>query len=213
VVRDKPFWRFMLLLGFLSIVKMMFQHMHFTWPKYIVRERGDEFPWGKIWALNSILILGLAPLATAVTRRMPALKVMLVGAFVSAASPFVLCLGSSFACQVAMVVTLTVGEALWSPRGYEYTVAIAPPGRESTYVSLAALPWFLAKFLVGPSSGYLLAAFCPASGARHPAVLWAIVGVMTMVGPLGILTFWRVIEGKAGAGVPGGAVDPSGAGG
>jgi MFS family permease len=201
VVGDKPFWRFLLLLGFLSLVRMMFQHMHFTWPKYVVREQGDEFPWGKIWGLNSLLILGFAPVAAALTRKMPVLNVLLVGAFVSAASPFVLCFGSSYAYQVGMVVMLTAGEALWSPRS------------ESTYVSLSSLPWFLAKFLVGPSSGYLLAALCPATGPRHPAVLWALIGVSTMVGPLGILAFRRVIEGKAGAGVPGGAVDPSGAGG
>jgi hypothetical protein len=123
--------------------------------------------------------------------------VLLVGAFISAASPFVLCFGSSYPFQLAVVLVLTVGEALWSPRSYEYTIAAAPPGRESTYASLAALPYFLAKFLVGPASGYLLAAFCPATGPRRPAILWAIIGVTTMIGPLGIFTLRRVIQGRS----------------
>jgi MFS family permease len=195
VVQDGPFWRFMLLILFISFVKMMFQHMHFTWPKYITRELGDEFPWGKIWALNSVLILGFAPLATVLTRRMRIFDVLVTGAFLSAASPFVLCLGSSTPYQVAMVLMLTVGEAMWSPRSYEYMVAIAPRGRESTYVSLAALPYFIAKFFVGPTSGYLLAAFCPASGPRHTAILWAAIGVSTMLGPVGMVAFRRVIQG------------------
>jgi proton-dependent oligopeptide transporter, POT family len=200
VARDKAFWRFLLLLALLSLVRMMFQHMHFTWPKYVTRELGDDFPWGKLWGLNSLLILGLAPLATVLTRNRATFQVLLIGAFISAASPFVLCFGSSYPFQLTMVLVLTVGEALWSPRSYEYTLAVAPPGRESTYASLAALPFFLAKFLVGPSSGYLLAAFCPATGPRRPAILWAFIGVTTMIGPIGIFALRRVIQGRSSPG-------------
>jgi hypothetical protein len=86
-----------------------------------------------------------------------------------------------------MILFLTIGEALWSPRLYEYNVSIAPRGREATYVSLAALPYFLAKFLVGPTSGYLLTAYVPESGPPYnPAMLWALIGLSTMLGPIGI---------------------------
>jgi len=190
VIGDRVFWRFVLLMLLLSLVRMMFQHMHFTWPKYVLREQGEAFPVGTIWSLNSFLILFLAPVATALTRHRKPFEVLLVGAFISALSPFVLCLGSSMPFQIAMILVLTVGEALWSPRLYEYNVAIAPRGREATYVSLAMLPYFLAKFLVGPTSGYLLQAFCPPSGPRRPALLWAIIGMSTIIGPLGILV-WR----------------------
>ena len=196
-VRDRSFWRFMLLLALLCLVRMMFQHMHFTWPKYVLREQGDTFPVGTVWSLNSLLILGLAPLGTALTRKRRPLDVLLLGAFLSAASPFVLCLGSSLPVQIAMILVLTVGEALWSPRLYEYNLSIAPRGREATYVSLAALPYFLAKFLVGPTSGYLLERFCPEHGPRQAALLWFIIGLTTMVGPIGILLARKTIEGPA----------------
>jgi MFS family permease len=184
---DKAFWRFMFLLVLLSLVRMMFQHMNFTWPKYVTRVQDDQFPVGKVWGLNSLLIIGLAPLGTALTRRRRALDVLLFGAFISSLSPFILCLGSTMPFQIAMVLTLTIGEALWSPRVYEYNVSIAPRGREATYVGLGALPYFLAKFLVGPTSGYLLDAYCPAEGPRKAAILWGIIGLTTMVGPVGIL--------------------------
>jgi MFS family permease len=32
VMSDRRFWRFMLLIVLLSLVRLMFQHMHFTWP-------------------------------------------------------------------------------------------------------------------------------------------------------------------------------------
>ena len=48
-------------------------------------------------------------------------------------------------------------------------------GREATYVSLAALPYFLAKFLVGPTSGYLLQASSRSRRAwRRPASTWSV---------------------------------------
>ena len=129
VFTDRTFWKFLFLLSLLSLVKMMFQHMHFTWPKYVTRELGDEFPVGTIWSINSFLILFLAPLGTALTRNRRPLDVLLLGAFISAASPFVLCFGSTIYHQVAMILVLTIGEALWSPRLYEYNLSVAPRGR------------------------------------------------------------------------------------
>jgi dipeptide/tripeptide permease len=197
VITAPMFWRFVALLGLLALVKMMFQHMHFTWPKYVLRERGDAFPVGTVWSLNSLLILGLAPLGTALTRKRKPFEVLLVGAFISAVSPFVLCFGSTMPFQIAMIGVLTIGEALWSPRSYEYMVSVAPRGRESTYVALGALPYFLAKFLVGPTSGYLLARFCPATGPREPAVMWAVIGASTIIGPIGMVLARSWIRGDA----------------
>ena len=202
VVSDSAFWRFMLLLLLLSLVRMMFQHMHFTWPKYVTREQGEAFPVGTVWSINSMLILFLAPLGTALTRKKKPLDVLLVGAFISALSPFVLCFGSGFAFQIGMILLLTVGEALWSPRLYEYNVSIAPRGREATYVSLASLPYFLAKCLGGPTSGYLLNAYCPKEGPRHSAILWAVIGITTMLGPVGVLMSRGIIEKKSGEETP-----------
>lgn len=184
---DDAFWRFIVMLLFLCLVRMMFQHMHYTWPKYVTRLHGDGIKLNTMWSYNSWLIIVLAPLGTAVTRKQKPLNVLLFGAFISSLSPFILAVGSSMNFQLAMILTLTVGEALWSPRLYEYNVSVAPRGREATYVSLASLPYFLAKFLVTPSSGYLLAAFCPASGPRNPELMWAIIGVSTIIGPIAIL--------------------------
>jgi hypothetical protein len=44
VLRDRVFWRFIVLLLLLALVRMMFQHMHFTWPKYVLRFARRRFP-------------------------------------------------------------------------------------------------------------------------------------------------------------------------
>ncbi len=206
VVSQSAFWRFMLLMGFLVLVKAVFVHMHSTWPKYITRERGEAYPWGTLWALNSWLILAFTPVATALTRRLPAFKVIVVGSFVTALSPFIFALGPSGPVQVAAIVVLTLGEALWSPRSYEYTVSIAPKGRESTYVGMSSLPYFMAKSVVGVLSGQLLSAYCPATGPRNSSLMWTIIGFTVLAGPLGILLLRKVIE--RGAEAPAATVAP-----
>ncbi len=196
VVTDRYFWRFLTLIGFVCLVKMMFQHMHFTWPKYVLREQGEKFPMGTLWSANSFLILFLAPLGTALTRNRGVFETLLLGTFISALSPLVLCFGSTLPFQIVMILTLTIGEALWSPRHYEYMVAIAPKGREALYVSLGALPFFLAKFFVGPTSGYLLAHYCPEKGERHTAVMWGLIAVSTILGPIGMWSLRGWIQEK-----------------
>lgn len=194
VVRDRAFWRFMILIGLLVFVKAIFVHMHSTWPKYITRERGEDFDWGVLWSLNSVLILVFVPIVTAFTRKVSAFRVIMIGSFVTALSPFLFAIGPSTAVQVSAIVLLTIGEALWSPRSYEYNVSIAPKGREATYVSLAVLPYFLAKFFVAMISGRLLTAYCPPHGARNSSMLWIVIGVITLIGPVAILALRNVIN-------------------
>ncbi len=200
VVRDRAFWRFMILIALLVFVKAIFVHMHSTWPKFITRERGEDFDWGGLWSLNSVLILGFVPVVTAFTRKVSAFRVIMIGSFITALSPFIFALGSSTPVQIAGIVVLTVGEALWSPRSYEYNVSIAPPGREATYVSLAVLPYFLAKFFVAMTSGRLLTAYCPPHGERHSGVMWCVIGLITLVGPVAILALRNVINPRDAAG-------------
>jgi MFS family permease len=92
------------------------------------------------------------------------------------------------------VVLLSVGEAFYSPRLYEYTAAIAPKGQEASYMAMSSLPFFLAKLGVAPVSGVLLAHFCPDTGLRQPGTLWLIIGLSTMIAPVGLFVFQRFIR-------------------
>jgi hypothetical protein len=92
------------------------------------------------------------------------------------------------------VVLLSLGEAFYSPRLYEYTAAIAPKGQEASYMAMSSLPFFLAKLGVAPVSGLLLAHFCPDTGLRHSGTLWMIIGLSTMIAPVGLFVFQRFIR-------------------
>jgi MFS family permease len=195
VMREVTFWRFMLLVGLLVFVKMIFQHGHFTLPKYALRELGESFPIGKFQTINPIAIIFLVPLATALTRHMRAFPVMLVGSVISAGSVFILVLPASYFTIAAFYLLLAVGESLWSPRSYEYIATIAPRGRESSYMGLSGLPFFLAKLGALPMSGWLLSKYCPAEGPRHASTMWLIIGLTTVIAPVFMFALRSVIEG------------------
>jgi dipeptide/tripeptide permease len=197
--REKAFWRFMLFVGLLALVRLVFQHYHFTWPKYVLRTMGESFPLGRFSSMNPILIIFGVPVVAALTRHRSALGCIIVGSFVTAASLLVLCLPASYPTIIVSIVLFAAGEALWSPRLFEYAATVAPRGREASYMGLSSMPYFLAKMAAGPMSGYLLAAYCPEHGPGRPWIMWLIIGLVTLLGPVLIVVFRGVIEGKPAA--------------
>ncbi len=197
VVRERAFWRFMLLVALIAGVTLVHQHFHATWPKYVLREMGDSFPVGRVAAINSTSILFLAPLAAILFRKRHALDPITLGALIGGASPLVLCFGPSVGSIVAMVCVMSIGEALWAPRFYEYAASIAPRGREATYASLSSLPMFIAKMIAGPTSGFLLARYCPEQGPRSSSTMWLVIGATTIVGPIVLVLLRGKIDQSA----------------
>ena len=96
-------------------------------------------------------------------------------------------LGESIAMIVLFQVVLSFGEAIYSPRIYDYTASIAPPGREASYMAYSKAPMFFAKVAAGPITGILLANLCPGEGPRNTELMWVIVGISTMVSPIMLL--------------------------
>ena len=220
---QKSFYQFLGFMSLVVGVRMVFFHLNVTFPKFAIRELGDGAPFARLTTmLNSVLILVLVPICGALTHRITAYRMVTVGSFFSALSVFFLAvpqswfqsladgwLGHFIACSWLGVqgpvnplyvsiffftIFLSLGEALWSPRLYEYSAAIAPRGQEASYMALSLLPWFLAKLMVGGTSGTLLKAFCPPEGARHSAMMWTIIGCMAMVTPVGAVLFRKFLQ-------------------
>jgi POT family proton-dependent oligopeptide transporter len=182
--RTARFWRFLLLVVLLVAVRLIFRHLDATLPKYLLRTHGEAVPYGLIYAINPALIIVLVPLVSAYTRHVPPLTMIKWGAAVAAASPFCLALSSSVGAAVGFVVLLSIGEACYSPRFYEYATMAAPKGREGTYMALSSAPLFVAKLLAGGMSGVLLEEFCPAAPCDGGRLLWLIIGGVTAVSPV-----------------------------
>ena len=92
------------------------------------------------------------------------------------------------------VLFLSMGEAFYSPRLYEYAAAIAPKGQEASYMAMSSLPFFLAKLCVAPSPACCWPISARRHGPRHSGTLWLIIGLSTMVAPVGLFVFQRFIR-------------------
>jgi len=97
---------------------------------------------------------------------------------------------------IVFITVFTVGESIWSPRLMQFTAEIAPEGKEGTYIALSVLPWFFAKFFVGPMSGVLLDWYVPVDAAgkamaSYPQhyMIWFWIGTMALLTPAGLLIF------------------------
>ena len=103
---------------------------------------------------------------------------------------------SEYWTLIVFITVFTIGEAIWSPRLMQFTAEVAPKGKEGTYIALSILPFFFAKFVVGPMSGMLLAAYTPLDSAgkaltTYPNhhMVWVWIGGMAVLSPIGLLLF------------------------
>ncbi|CEL95828.1 unnamed protein product [Vitrella brassicaformis CCMP3155] len=197
VLNHPSFWRFFLLVVLLLGVRIIYRHLDATFPKYMVREFGKDVMFGSIIAINPLCVAIVVPLLAPLNMRLHPLQMIIVGASLSALSPFLLAMGHTYTTAIGFVTLLSLGEAIWSPRFYEYTVTIAEKGREGTYMALASTPMFMATLVTGAMSGWLLDTFCPETGSRHSEMMWFIVGCVSITSPLGMVLLYEIIEEKA----------------
>jgi len=108
---------------------------------------------------------------------------------------------------IIFITVFTIGEAIWSPRLMQFTAEIAPKGKEGTYIALSVLPFFAAKFAVGPMSGLLLKVYTPVDEAGKALVagypdhymIWVWIGGMALITPIALIVmrnlFHRALDG------------------
>lgn len=115
---------------FLLNLRQTFRVLDSVLPKYMLRSIGCEAPIGTVYGINPAIILLLVPLVTALTTTVSHFDMIWAGSWVSASSPFWVFAWASpaLAGDIAFVVQLSLGEALWSPRWYDYTMDVAPAG-------------------------------------------------------------------------------------
>jgi dipeptide/tripeptide permease len=238
VFGEKAFWVFIFMLAMTVFVRLVFSHFHYTFPKYGIRILGDGAKIGSIYGvLNPTMVVFLVPLAAALTKKISSYKMMFWGTLISALAVFIAVIPPQYFAfltdtwvgeliydrwlgvplerqtplyfsLIVFIIVFTIGEALWSPRLMQFTAQIAPIGKEASYLSLAVLPWFAARLIVGPLSGWLVDRYTPAglpSGIENypdQHMVWLIVGSMAVLTPIALLIFRKVyITAEARGGV------------
>jgi MFS family permease len=90
--RQSGFYKFLAFLGLASFVRLIFIQMYYTYPKFGIRELGEGAPVGRLFMINSVLIIFLVPIVGALTQRIPAYRMVSVGSAIAAASVFFMAL-------------------------------------------------------------------------------------------------------------------------
>ena len=222
LLKQDGFYRLLAFLMLIAFLKLIFMQMYYVFPEFGIRVLGDGAPVGRLWAINSLIVIFLVPVVGALTQRFPAYDMVTVGGVISAASVFIMALPPPwfqgladgafgnwighhylgltgavhpyYVMITAYVIVLSVGEAFYSPRVYEYASAIAPKGQEASYAALSYIPFLLAKLLIGTFSGVLLATHCPAVGERHSETMWLFVALTATIAPVGLMALRRFIR-------------------
>jgi MFS family permease len=221
LIGQSGFYRLLLFFVFIGFLKAIFLQMDYVFPKFGIRELGANAPVGKLSAINAIVIIFLVPVVGALTQKFAAYRMVVIGGIICAAGVFIMTLPTDwfqaaansaagqwlghaylglsgsihpyYIMSALYLIVFSIGEAFYSPRVYEYAAAIAPRGQEASYGSLAYLPFLVGKLLVG-TGGWLLAAYCPEQGPRHPGTMWLIFALAASVAPIGLILFRRYIR-------------------
>ena len=226
LVRHPGFSRLLVFLAMIGLLKIVFATMDGVLPTFAEREIGPEGRdrVGRFNAVNSILILVLAPLIGVLTRKRAAFSMVILGGFVTAASFVFMALpGHMFTGladgwlgdvvghrylnlsgvvhpYIVMIVlwqvVFSIGEALYSPRVYEYAASIAPKGQEASFAALSYIPLLMGKLANGALFAGMMEHYCPATGPRDPGGMWMIVGGLVLMAPLLLLVLRPFIRMK-----------------
>jgi MFS family permease len=221
LVGQSAFYRLLIFFLFIGFLKAIFLQMDYVFPTFGIRELGVNAPVGKLSSINAIVIILLVPVVGALTQKFAAYRMVVIGGIICAAGVFIMALPTEWFVSAAngvfgqwlghaflgvpgnihpyyvmsalYLIVFSIGEAFYSPRVYEYAAAIAPPGQEASYGSLAYLPFLVGKLLVG-TGGWLLAAFVPEHGPRHPGTMWLIFALAASIAPIGLVLFRSYIR-------------------
>jgi MFS family permease len=171
----------------------MFTHWDITFPKAAVRELGDDALFGTIKAVNPIVITLLQLPISHAFRNFNIYSVLIIGSTISALSVFILCAPMTYASAVSAVAFFTVGEMVFSHRVQDFMRMFMPKDRAGVYSTLSGIYLVVPRFVVDAMSGYLLSAFCPASGPKNCQIMWALIGLMGCATPLLLLPFRKYL--------------------
>jgi MFS family permease len=225
LLSQRAFYNLLIFLFIIGVLKLVFSVMDSVLGQFMEKEFGTVglSCVGRINAVNGLLILVLAPGAAFLTQRFSSYTMVVVGGFITAAS-FLILAGSPewfsgiaagsigqgigeylgltgavhpyFVMLILWQITLSIGEAIYSPRVYEYASSLAPKGQEASYSALAFVPLLLGKLLSGGIFLVIFDKVYPKTGPSNPSLLWTVFAGIVLAAPLALLVLRPWIGGK-----------------
>jgi POT family proton-dependent oligopeptide transporter len=182
--------RFSFFIFILLPVQTLFAYQFLVMPQYVTRAFSQivaDNMESVVNIINPLIIVLGVPIITAMTRKVPVYRMMIIGALVSALPTFFFMLGPKFPLLMTYFVLFSLGEAMWQPRFLQFAAELAPKGRTGAYIAYANIPWFMVKALAGLYTGRMMERYCPAQGPQNTETMWLVYAIIAMVSPVGLV--------------------------
>jgi proton-dependent oligopeptide transporter, POT family len=169
-------FRFIAFLVIFSGFWIMFWQIFFLLPKYTT-DVLDFHDFELLETVDAFCIILLTIPITALVKRFKPITAMTMGFVIASLSWFILGSFISVTMTVVAIAFYALGEAIQSPRFYEYVSKLAPPGQVGTFMGFAFLPVAIGSFTAGVVSDYLRLTYM----TTNPSMMWYIVGGIGIV--------------------------------
>ncbi|MDX1994347.1 MAG: MFS transporter [bacterium] len=176
VLRDRPFMTYISVFLLLEIaIALVFNLLSvYTKEQYGILE--DQY--GRILAVNAIMVVLLQYTVTRITRRYPPFPVLTFGSLFYVVGLSGFALSSTVNHFILAMIVMTVGELIVSPTSTALVANIAPAAMRARYMGLYTMTFTLGTG-IGPMLGGIL------SDAIAPSAIWyagAITALLAAVG-------------------------------
>ena len=168
MLSDRPFlW----LLAATVLVTFVYSQQQAALPLHVVRVSGlANFDFGRLLALNAVMIALLELPLSSVTMRRPAKEMIALGFLLVGVGFGLTAVSHTFPALALTVAVWTLGEMVAAPVGYAYVADLAPRELRGRYQGLYGLSFGLGG-VTGPAVGALLF-------SRSVAGLWLLCGAL-----------------------------------
>lgn len=164
-------FRFMFILFIFGGYWLMFWQIYYLLPFYGT----DVLDFQKFELLETIdavcIFLFTVPMA-AVAKNMKPITAMILGFVLSSGCWFIMGASLTLPAVIIGIALFALGEAIQTPRFYEYVSNLAPKDQVGTFMGFAFLPVALGSFGAGPVADWLRTSYMTTS----PGLMWFIVG-------------------------------------
>ena len=184
--------RFMLFLIIFSGFWLMFWHIFYLVPFYGTEVLGFE-NFELLETVDAICIIFFTiPIAT-IARRMKPITAMTMGFLISSLSWIIMGTSLTVTATVVAIAVYAIGEAMQSPRYYEYVSNLAPKGQVGTFMGFSFLPVAIGAFAAGPVADWLRNNYM----MTEPGKMWFIVAGIGLVATLLMVLYNQFIAPKS----------------
>ena len=163
-------FRFMLFLLIFSGFWTMFWQIFYSFPFYVKDVLMFE-DFELLETVDAIAIIFLTVPMAALVKKWKPFTAMTTGFVISGLSWLIIALTGSVTGAILGVAVYAVGEAMQSPRFYDYVSSLAPREQVGTYMGFAFLPVAIGSFAAGPIADWLRKTYME----TDPSMMWYIV--------------------------------------